>query len=77
MNPNTPVATPLEIPTGKTAPVGTAGELCPRGYHVIKGYYQNSEATQAVIEEDGWLHQGDLAVPRHEGISRLPAAPKT
>jgi fatty-acyl-CoA synthase len=46
---------------GETVPVGEAGELCTRGYLVMKGYDQEPEATRHAIDEDGWLHTGDLA----------------
>lgn len=47
--------------------VGLTGELCTRGYHVMKGYYNNEEATQAAIDSYGWLHTGDLAVLHENG----------
>lgn len=50
---------------------GVQGELCTRGYHVMKGYYKNSEDTAAVIDEDGFLHTGDLAVMDEEGYCRI------
>ncbi|MCY7770231.1 AMP-binding protein [Bacillus haynesii] len=50
---------------------GVQGELCTRGYHVMKGYYKNPEATAAVIDEDGFLHTGDLAVMDEEGYCRI------
>ncbi|WP_105978815.1 AMP-binding protein [Bacillus paralicheniformis] len=50
---------------------GVQGELCTRGYHVMKGYYKNSEDTAVVIDEDGFLHTGDLAVMDEEGYCRI------
>jgi fatty-acyl-CoA synthase len=47
--------------SGDTIPVGEQGELCTRGYLVMKGYDQEPEATRRAIDEDGWLHTGDLA----------------
>ena len=46
--------------TGKTVPIGTIGEFCTRGYHVMLGYFEMPEATAAAIDADGWLHTGDL-----------------
>jgi fatty-acyl-CoA synthase len=47
--------------SGDTVPVGEPGELCTRGYLVMKGYDQEPEATGRAIDEDCWLHTGDLA----------------
>ncbi|GAA0611561.1 AMP-binding protein [Virgibacillus siamensis] len=46
---------------------GMPGELYTRGYHVMKGYYNNEEATNQAIDSDGWLHTGDLAVMDDNG----------
>lgn len=45
-----------------TMPPGEPGELMVRGPIVMLGYYGDDSATAAAIEEDGWLHTGDLAV---------------
>ncbi|WP_209124341.1 AMP-binding protein [Alkalihalobacillus sp. BA299] len=57
--------------TETEVPRGIQGELCTRGYHVMKGYYKNPEATAAAITEDGWLHTGDLAVMDDDGYCSI------
>jgi fatty-acyl-CoA synthase len=47
------------------------GELCTRGHVVMLGYYNNSEATAAAIDADGWLHSGDLAVRLPSGYYKI------
>ena len=61
---------------GKTVPVGEQGELCTRGYHVMKGYYNNPQATRAVIDADGWLHTGDLSVVDEAGYFKITGRAK-
>jgi fatty-acyl-CoA synthase len=51
----------VDAATGEERAVGERGELCTRGYHVMKGYYDNPDATHAAIDADGWLHTGDEA----------------
>ncbi len=53
--------------TRQDLPIGAQGELCTRGFLVMKGYDADPEGTQAVIDEEGWLHTGDLAVMRPDG----------
>lgn len=53
--------------TGEESPTGVPGELCTRGYLVMKGYYKNEEATNNAIDTHGWLHTGDIAVMDEEG----------
>ncbi|MFW2109014.1 AMP-binding protein [Bacillus spizizenii] len=50
---------------------GVQGELCTRGYHVMKGYYKDEEATRKAINPDGWLFTGDLAVMDEDGYCRI------
>ena len=53
--------------TKQRLPVGQQGELCTRGYLVMKGYDADRDATAEVIDSEGWLHTGDLAVLRPDG----------
>jgi len=53
--------------TGETLPLGEMGELCTRGYLVMKGYDEDPEATAAAVDADGWLHTGDLALLHENG----------
>ena len=57
--------------TDKEMPVNEQGELCTRGYHVMKGYYKNEEATAQAIDKDGWLHTGDLATMDENGYCKI------
>lgn len=57
--------------TGETVGPGVQGELCTKGYHVMKGYYNMPEATASAIDNDGWLHTGDLAVMDQNGYCRI------
>jgi fatty-acyl-CoA synthase len=49
-------------PEGETLLPGEEGELCVRGYNVMLEYWQDPQATAQVLDEDGWLHTGDLAI---------------
>ena len=57
--------------TGEECPVGEIGEFVARGYNIMKGYYKMPDATRAAIDEDGWLHTGDLACKTEEGNYRI------
>ena len=57
--------------TGKDTPVGEQGELLTRSFMVMKGYYNLPEATAAAIDQDGWLHTGDLATVDEDGYYRI------
>lgn len=57
--------------TGEELPSGREGELCTRSPMVMKGYYKKPEETAKAIDEEGWLHSGDLAVVDEEGYYRI------
>ncbi|MCD4838793.1 AMP-binding protein [Neobacillus sedimentimangrovi] len=61
----------VEPGTDKEVPRGVQGELCTRGYHVMKGYYKNDAATREAIDQNGWLHTGDLAVMDEAGYCKI------
>lgn len=57
--------------TKQEVPRGEQGELVTRGYHVMKGYYKQPEETARVLNQDGWLHTGDLAVMDGDGYCKI------
>ncbi|WNY28612.1 3-[(3aS,4S,7aS)-7a-methyl-1,5-dioxo-octahydro-1H-inden-4-yl]propanoyl:CoA ligase [Methanimicrococcus stummii] len=57
----------LDPETYEECPPGVAGEMCCRGYNVMKGYYNNPKATAEAIDGDGYLHSGDLGVMDENG----------
>jgi fatty-acyl-CoA synthase len=61
----------IEPASGQIVLCGEPGELCYRGYHVMRGYYNNPQATREMIDEAGWLHSGDLAVMDEQGYVRI------
>ena len=61
----------LDPETGEECPVGVPGEMCCRGYNVMKGYYKNPEATAQVIDANGYMHSGDLGVKDENGNYRI------
>ncbi|MBR6981540.1 MAG: AMP-binding protein [Prevotella sp.] len=61
----------IDPETGEECPVGVQGEMCCRGFNVMKGYYKNPEATAEVIDKNGFLHSGDLGVKDEDGFYRI------
>lgn len=57
----------MEVKILSDDPENVAGELVCRGINVMRGYYKNQEATDAVIDKDGWFHTGDLATMDADG----------
>jgi len=57
--------------TDKVVPVGAVGEQCTRGYSVMAGYWNNTAATDEVLDPDGWMHTGDLATMDEDGYVTL------
>ena len=58
-------------PAGKTVPLGTAGEICTRGYSVMLGYWNEEAKTAEVLDADGWMHTGDLGTLDADGFCRI------
>ena len=61
----------IDPETGRDLPDNQIGEFVTRGYHVMKGYYKMPKETAAVIDADGWLHTGDLALRTPEGNYKI------
>lgn len=61
----------LDPATNEECPPGVPGEMCCKGYNIMKGYYKNPEATAAIIDENGFLHSGDLGVMDEAGYFRI------
>ena len=57
--------------SGETVPHGEPGEMCTRGYLVMQGYWENDEATADAVDNDGWMHTGDLGVMDADGYLNI------
>ncbi|MCL4515785.1 MAG: AMP-binding protein, partial [Firmicutes bacterium] len=66
----------IDPSTGQEVPRGVSGELCTRGYLVMKGYYKMREVTAAAVDRDGWLHTGDLARMDENGYCNITGRAK-
>jgi fatty-acyl-CoA synthase len=56
---------------GHIVPIGRKGELCVRGYSVMRGYWEDPKRTRDAFDETGWMHTGDLATLDAEGYCRI------
>lgn len=61
----------LDPETHEPLPPNAIGEICCRGYNVMKGYYKMPEETKKAIDENGWLHSGDLGTCDENGYYRI------
>ena len=66
----------VSVETGEDCGPGEQGELWTRGYHVMRGYYKMEEKTREVVDGEGWLHTGDLAVMDEDGYVRITGRAK-
>ncbi len=61
----------IDPETGETVQRGVGGEYCTRGFHVMLGYWEDPEKTAEAIDDDGWMHSGDLAVMDDDGYVNI------
>ncbi len=65
------IAKIVDPETGLEMPIGEKGEFCAKGYNIMKGYYKMPDATSQAIDEDGWLHTGDLCTVDEDGYYKV------
>ena len=61
----------VDVETRRTLPLGEIGEICFRGYHIMKGYFEDTAATAAALDDDSWLSSGDLGAMDADGYLRI------
>jgi len=66
----------VDVDTGEEVGPDEQGDLCTRGYHVMRGYYKMDDRTSEVIDDEGWLHTGDLAIMDEDGYVRITGRAK-
>jgi fatty-acyl-CoA synthase len=66
----------VDVDTGEEVGPDEQGDLCTRGYHVMRGYYKMDDRTREVIDDEGWLHTGDLAVMDEDGYVKITGRAK-
>jgi len=67
----------MEAKVLSSDPVAVPGEICVRGQNVMKGYYKNPGVTEAVLDDDGWLHTGDMGTVSDDGTIFIRGRYKT
>jgi len=67
----------LEVRIESSDPEHVAGEILVRGEHVMKGYYKNERDTQQVLDDEGWLHTGDMGTMDPDGTLYIRGRSKT
>ena len=67
----------MEVKVTSDKPEDIPGEICVRGQNVMKGYYKDTEATEAVLDSDGWLHTGDMGTVSPDGTIFIKGRYKT
>ena len=61
----------MDATSGEVVPVGRIGEIQARGYNVMLGYFEMPDATAETVDDEGWLHTGDLATMDDRGYLRI------
>jgi fatty-acyl-CoA synthase len=61
----------INLENGQTVLLGQTGEICFRGYHVMRGYYGDKDATTKAIDKLGWLHSGDIGLMDSDGYVQI------
>jgi fatty-acyl-CoA synthase len=61
----------VSLEDGRSVPFGAIGEVCFRGYHIMRGYYGDPQATAKTVDQAGWLHSGDLGTLDADGYLRI------
>jgi long-chain acyl-CoA synthetase len=67
----------MELKIDSEKPFEVPGEILVKGENLMEGYYKNEEATRAAIDEDGWLHTGDLGVTDSDGFIYIKGRSKS
>ena len=61
----------IDSDTGSVVPIGMQGEICIRGFQIMKGYHNKPEETKKTIDKSRWLHTGDLGTMDEQGYCRI------